>query len=643
MKKFMLSAASLLLLIGLFFSTQASASTSKELAAMMDQKIIMGDSNGNPMSGKKVTRGEFAAIMQRALQLPEGDSQFKDVAKSSPLAKGISAVVRAKIASGYSKILFGPNDSITREQMAAMISNALDYLGIAPKEAPLSFVDTNQISPKWKAVVASMVGYKIILGNAKNEYLPKDTATRDHAAKFVYRMLEVKKSHDGASENNNLYIVTKVKADGSFSASQQKFSSFAEANDKWTASTGEVIVKNDKVIKMDKGIAVATANGETVVYENKKLKMPLERGSEMEYISSDDQDVSVKVAGHPYTVNLADVKLIPEQTFNGKRSFYKVDGKRNLTHNVYNYLTKSSDSYFYGKAPTGLAEGTYYSWDGVHFTDSKGNDAGTFYQYFNMLPYRTNTNYTADDLNQIILKKLQSLEASGNSAFKGATKNSKLLNIGQTLKEAENKYKINAFMMLSQAIVESNYGLSDIAKNKNNIFGIHAHDGNTSAAIKFDTTEDCVVYLADKVLNKTYITTELNSYGNGSNLGNKYRGINVKYASDQYWGQKIAGVMYNLDLDGGGKDFINNPTTYSLYQVTSPEGLNVRSEPSVSSLALYRFDASQTGFPVTVISSEKGADYTWHKILSDSLKAPYGYVAGGKGDIDYIKPLPIVK
>ena len=41
----------------------------------------------------------------------------------------------------------------------------------------------------------------------------------------------------------------------------------------------------------------------------------------------------------------------------------------------------------------------------------------------------------------------------------------------------------------------------------------------------------------------------------GAHVGNKASGMNVKYASDPYWGEKIAGWYYRMDKALGGKDY----------------------------------------------------------------------------------------
>ena len=281
--------------------------------------------------------------------------------------------------------------------------------------------------------------------------------------------------------------------------------------------------------------------------------------------------------------------------------------------------------------------GEYYSWDGATFTDKEGKNVGTYYQYFNMLPIRTSTNYTAAELDAIIMANLEQREGlyksspSANACYKDATTKSKLVGLGEALKEVEATHKMNALMILAWAISESDFGMSTIALTKNNLFGIQAYDNNISAAKSYSKAEDSIVDLSDSFVNKNYVPLT-GDYANGGMLGNKARGMNVRYATDPYWGQIIAGHIYLLDKAAGGKDFSNNESPYSLYETTS-DILNVRSTPElIATNKLFTYP--RLGYIVTVLETTG----EWSKVLSDDRENTYAYVFS-----EYIKQLPIAK
>ncbi|GIN64120.1 N-acetylmuramoyl-L-alanine amidase [Robertmurraya siralis] len=91
--------------------------------------IVTGDSNGNFLPDKTVTRAEAAAMIGRAVGLngTQRTTRFPDVASQSFASGYIQSAVDAKIISGYSDGTFKPNNPVTRGEMALLISRAFNY------------------------------------------------------------------------------------------------------------------------------------------------------------------------------------------------------------------------------------------------------------------------------------------------------------------------------------------------------------------------------------------------------------------------------------------------------------------------------------------------------------------------------------
>lgn len=446
------------------------------------------------------------------------------------------------------------------------------------------------------------------------------------------------------------YAIATVQANGSKKVTAT-YATFAAANKNFKRTNNTVLLYKNIIIKMNSGIVVAKAprvDGITHIYPTAELKANrhttgVAYGNELEYVSASEKAIKVKYAGQEGYVSHSEAYLLPSAAMGGNSSYYQVNQSRFITHVVYNHAYKRQDAYFYGKAPSTVKPGRYTSWDGINFTAQDGKKAAPFYQYFNLLPFRTMTNYSAAELDALIMKRLRAKEAEAKKKpqYRNATKKSKLIGLGRILKEQERTNRVNALMVLAQAIHESDYGMSPKAQKLNNLFGIEVYDGNPEAGKKYSSPGESVRALVENVLNPTYIPAD-SGYANGSHFGNKYRGVNVRYAMDQYWGQKIAGHLYLLDKEMGGKDFIRNKNAYKLYENTT--GLNVRSTPEVMTIPnnkIYRYNKS--GFVVAVLGSEKKTDYTWHTIISDRLDAPYGYVARGEASLIYLRPLTIAK
>ena len=170
----------------------------------------------------------------------------------------------------------------------------------------------------------------------------------------------------------------------------------------------------------------------------------------------------------------------------------------------------------------------YYSTDGEHF------DGFTIKNPFLYKNLREPSNYSAAELD-----KLYSMMNLQDSPLAGK---------GATFKEAEERYGVNALYLMAHSALESAWGRSQIARDKNNFFGIAAYDTSPYLSAKSFDDVDKGILGAAKWIRENYI-----DYGR-DHLGNKATGMNVRYASDPYWGEKIASIMMTINSRLGGKD-----------------------------------------------------------------------------------------
>jgi beta-N-acetylglucosaminidase len=609
-----------------------------EMRSMIELGILQGYGDNIYKPNDQVTRGQFATFLSRALQLPEGSSAFTDVPITSKLASGINSANAAGIVQGYGGGVFGINDPITREQMALMIDRALLYLNVERNESTLTFTDTSEIGEVFIQAVSRNVYDSIIKGipngDGTNRFAPKKTATRAEASAFIYRMINKAKEFidlaPGEADSGS-YKVATIDANKKLVTGSKSYSTFDSAI-KTVTNSNQVVTYNDQIVKMSSGLVIsrpAVGSSITIIYKDQGFKTQLTylpSQQEMRYLDSTDQYVKVNIAGMTGYVKHTDAYLVPTQQIEG-RSYYSVNTNGDLAHSIYNPMTKSYTAYVVGKAPSFLMRGNqYYSLDGGIFFNAADQLVGTAYQYFNYLPVRVSTSYTAADLDRFINAKLSELEQLYNqnpsafSRYKNATQLSKIKGLGNDLKTAESQYKINALFILALAMHESDYGLNVLSQERNNLFSIKAYDSNTNEAERYASPKEAIDALASRYLNKSYIYP-LGSNANGAVTGNKARGFNVKYASDPYWGQKISGHMYRVDQFLGGKDI----GKYRIAE-TNTTGLNVRNTPGVSSSNL-QFTYPKSGMPVAILESVTHTDgSTWHKIMSDSNDYKEGYI-----------------
>lgn len=170
------------------------------IVALAEQEILKGKTSETFAPDVKVTRAQFAMIIARALKLPtqEATGTFSDVTKDmKTIVQEIEAANRAGIVLGKDDGKFSPNEEITREQMAAMIIRAIEYKNasiLKDVNTNVVFSDAGRINDYAKTAVTQATGLGIIDGSTvdgKKVFQPKDSATRAHASKMVYNMLEV--------------------------------------------------------------------------------------------------------------------------------------------------------------------------------------------------------------------------------------------------------------------------------------------------------------------------------------------------------------------------------------------------------------------------------------------------------------------
>ena len=236
--------------------------------------------------------------------------------------------------------------------------------------------------------------------------------------------------------------------------------------------------------------------------------------------------IPVQVAGLTGYVNTSQVTVIDSNdTFIPD---YVSDGK--YVYHRYSPYTKVMVAYHNANMQVGKS---YYSADGINF--------GTFkldhpFQFSNL---KSRTNYTAADIN-----RLYSLMGANDSKLAGK---------GATFKAAEQRYGVNALYLVAHSALESAWGRSKIAKDKNNFFGISAYDDTPyTSATKFDDVDSGIMGAA-RWINSKYLHNS--GYpANGAHLGNKASGMNVNYATAPYWGESIASIMFSANEKLGRKD-----------------------------------------------------------------------------------------
>ena len=152
--------------------------------------VTLGAVSGYPdytfKPDNEITRAEFTAIIVKAFDLaPRGGKVFADTVDHWA-SESIAIAATYEIVNGYDENTFGPDEVITREQMAVMIVKAAR---LAPEAVELTFEDSDSIAGWAKESMAAAVNHGIISGYPDNNVRPQGHATRAEAVTVIVNAL----------------------------------------------------------------------------------------------------------------------------------------------------------------------------------------------------------------------------------------------------------------------------------------------------------------------------------------------------------------------------------------------------------------------------------------------------------------------
>lgn len=173
-----------------FADIDASHAWAKDNIELLAGAGILNGIDGTHFEPQRgVTRAEFVSMLARALNLDTkiaGNTVFKDVKADAWYAGAIQTVSGKNIITGYEDGTFRPNNTITRQEMAVILTRALK---LPPADKAYDFKDLNKISSWSKDSVYSAVSYGLLKGFEDGTFKPADAASRAQCAVIIYRIL----------------------------------------------------------------------------------------------------------------------------------------------------------------------------------------------------------------------------------------------------------------------------------------------------------------------------------------------------------------------------------------------------------------------------------------------------------------------
>ena len=137
-----------------------------------------------------ITRAEYCQILMGAINAlnAKGESTFTDVPSTAWYYNAVSVASQLGIVSGYGDGNFGPNDLITRQDMALMTYKTAKIMNksLEPVNAEITFEDSHEISDYAFEAVMTLQKAGIINGMTDTTFEPHSNATRAQSAKVIF-------------------------------------------------------------------------------------------------------------------------------------------------------------------------------------------------------------------------------------------------------------------------------------------------------------------------------------------------------------------------------------------------------------------------------------------------------------------------
>lgn len=179
---------------GLPFTDVAGHWALDAIRYVYEQGLMTGTTTATFSPEKTITRGMIAAILYRLEGSPDvsGGEAFSDVDSGMYYGSAIQWAQANGIVEGYTSGRFGPDDAITREQLAVILYRYAAYkkLDVSASADLSGFADQDQISDYAADALSWANAAGLITGTKADTLSPKGSATRAQAAAILMRFLE---------------------------------------------------------------------------------------------------------------------------------------------------------------------------------------------------------------------------------------------------------------------------------------------------------------------------------------------------------------------------------------------------------------------------------------------------------------------
>ncbi len=170
-----------------FNDVPANHWSTKAIYDLVNRKIVAGYGNNVFGFGDNITRGQVARMIYAYVKPADVDASFKNPftdIKGHMFEKEILALAKEGLVAGYGEGKYGPDDILTREQMAQVLTNAFKFK--ATKSTSFTDVDKNS----WAYNAINALGENgVTAGTGSNKYSPQMHVTREQYSQFLFNSI----------------------------------------------------------------------------------------------------------------------------------------------------------------------------------------------------------------------------------------------------------------------------------------------------------------------------------------------------------------------------------------------------------------------------------------------------------------------
>ncbi len=161
----------------------------------VSEKLFFGTGSSTFSPNAPMTRGMLVTVLYRAAEEPDCSTSgsFSDVTAGLYYTDAVEWAAENQIVSGYGNGKFGPNDSITREQLASILWRWAGKPTVSKTDSLAGFTDCNKISGYARTAMEWAVENGIVCGKGEGILDPLGKATRAEVAAMLRRYLESKR------------------------------------------------------------------------------------------------------------------------------------------------------------------------------------------------------------------------------------------------------------------------------------------------------------------------------------------------------------------------------------------------------------------------------------------------------------------